>query len=486
MGGIAWLGSIKWIVQLVTWASTIFVARLLAPDDYGLLAMGAVLLAFITAISDSGIGLTVVTVRAMTVSQVAQLNSAAILLGFLCFGTACVAAVPIGGFYDEPALVPVIVAMGFTFVISAFRIVPMALLQRERYFRRVAIIEGAQGLLQAFATLILASLGFRYWSLVLAGLFGALVSSAATVALRPVQLARPRWSELQPIASFTRHVFVSRVLWYSYQNADFVVAGKRLGSEALGAYSYAWTLASIPVDKLSALLSSVTPSIFAAVQTDIPALRRYFLIITEGTASIAFPFTLGIALVARDLVPVVFGERWLAMIVPLQLLASYAAVRTIHPTAANALVVTGDTRFQMYQTAVAAIVLPPTFWVGSRWGTTGIALGWIVAHPLILYLPTHKRLFKRLDLTTGEYFRALWPALSACAMMAAAVWVAGAFTPTHLPQGARLALEIVAGAVAYTGVFSVFYRERVSAFRTLWRTGKAAQEHSISGQRPSG
>src|ERR1700704_1122172 len=77
--GLAWQGSVKWIVQLVTWGTTIVVARILSPEDYGLLAMGSVLLAFIALLSESGIGMTVVTVREITGEQIAQINGAAVL-----------------------------------------------------------------------------------------------------------------------------------------------------------------------------------------------------------------------------------------------------------------------------------------------------------------------------------------------------------------------------------------------------------------------
>ena len=467
--GIAWTGSVKWIVQLVTWGTTIVVARILTPEDYGLLAMGAVLLAFITLLSESGIGVTVVTVRDITSEQIAQINGAAVLLGVASFAAACLLAVPVGWFYESSALPPVIMTLSLTLVITGFRVVPGALLQRDLRFPRLAVIDAAQGLTQAFTTILLAVLGFRYWSLVLGGVIGAVVGTVPTVIARPYRLKLPRWKTLRPVLPFTRNMLVGRLFWYTYQNSDFIVAGKRLGSEALGAYSYAWTLASMPVDKISALVSSVTPAIFATVQNDIPALRRYFLTITEGLAVFSFPLALGMALVAEDFVPVVFGERWLFMIPPLQILAAYAAVRTISPTASNVLVVTGDSRFLMYMAGIAAVALPTGFYIGSFWGTTGIAIAWTIAHPLAVYLPLNTRLFRRLDLSVPNYLRALWPALSGCALMAAAVTVARALVPPEFATGIRLALEVAAGAIAYSACLLLFHRKRVKGFIALWR-----------------
>jgi PST family polysaccharide transporter len=226
--GIAWQGSVKWGVQVVTWGATILVARILSPSDYGLLTMGNVLLTFITLLSESGLGITVVRTRAITAEQIAQINGAALLLGFACFAVACLAAVPVGLFYRAPELPPVIVAMGLALIITAFRVVPGALLQRDLRFPRLAVIDGAQGLLQAAATITLATLGFRYWSLVLGALLGAAFGTAVTVASRPYKIKRPRRETLRPMFSFTREVLATRLLWYIYQDSDFVVAGRRL------------------------------------------------------------------------------------------------------------------------------------------------------------------------------------------------------------------------------------------------------------------
>jgi PST family polysaccharide transporter len=466
--GIAWQGSVKWIVQLVTWGTTIVVARILSPEDYGLLAMGTVLLAFIALASESGIGATIVTVRDITTEQIAQINGGAVLLGLASFTAACLAAFPVGWFYHSAALPPVIIAMSFTLVISSFRIVPGALLQRDLRFPRLAVLDAVQGLLQALTTVVFAVMGFRYWSLVLSALVGAAVGSAATVISRPYQLKLPRWKTLRPVLPFTRNVLMARLFWYAYQNSDFIIAGKRLGSQALGAYSYAWTLASMPIDKISALVSSVTPPIFAAVQHDIPALRRYFLTVTEGLAVFAFPLTLGLALVAPDLVPVVFGERWLSMIAPLQVLAAYSTIRTITPTVSQVLAVTGDTRFVMYMTGLGAFILPTSFYIGSRWGSVGIATAWAIAHPLVVYFPLNTRAFRRLELPIRDYLRALWPAVSGCLMMVAAITLVRVSLPMN-PTPARLGLQVLVGAIAYSACLLLFHRQRVTSFLANWR-----------------
>ena len=335
-------------------------------------------------------------------------------------------------------------------------------------FRPIAIIDGAQGLIQGLTTLILAWLGFRYWSLVGGALIGALVGTGATLVARPHPLRFPRWETLRPVLPFTREVFLTRVCWYAYANADFIIAGRRLGVLALGAYSYAWTLASIPVDKITGLLGGVAPSVFAAVQKDRVALGRFFLTVTEGLAIIAFPLTIGLAFVARDFVGVVFGPPWRVMILPLQVLALYASVRTITPIAAQVLTAAGDTRFQMYQSAIAAIGLPVAFYVGSRWNTLGIAVAWAIAHPLFIYFPLNARVLRRLDLSVMRYLQALWPAVSACFLMGGAVAIARYVVPLTHGRHIRLTAEVLSGMIAYLISLLLLHRERLRRFLRVW------------------
>jgi O-antigen/teichoic acid export membrane protein len=470
--GIAWLGSVKWIVQAVTWGTTILVARILTPSDYGLLSMATVILTFIALISESGIGTTIVQKRAISPEQTAQINGAAVLLGAVCCIAACLLAVPVGWFYNEPRLPAVIVAASFVLLIAAFRIVPGALLQREMRFPRLAVIDAVAGLAQAFATLGLAELGFRYWSLLIGGVIGALIGTGATLASRSHKMSFPNWETLKPILPFTHQVLIGRLCWYAYQDSDFIVAGKRLGSQALGGYSYAWTLASMPVDKISALVGGVTSPVFSAVQNDNAALRRYFLALTEGLAIVAFPMTVGLALVAGELIPVVLGPTWTFMVTPLRVLAAYASIRTIAPLPAHLLTAIADTRFQMYLSGLAAVVLPTAFYIGSHWGTLGIAVAWTIAHPVMVYLPGVTRVSRKIQMSPAAYLKALWPAVSSCLVMAAAVMFVRAKTPvTTLPV--RLAAEVLAGAILYASCIGLFHRARITSFIAVIKGARA-------------
>ena len=162
----------------------------------------------------------------------------------------------------------------------------------------------------AACTIGLAMEGFGYWALAIGPVSGAAFSLLLTLLFQRQALALPRLRDLREAISFSAHVLGGRLVWYGYSNADFFVAGKVLPTASLGAYTLAWSPANVSVEKVSALVSRVTPSFFSAVQNDPELLRRYLGTLSQAIALAAFPVAAGIALVAADFVPTVLGPQW--------------------------------------------------------------------------------------------------------------------------------------------------------------------------------
>jgi len=446
--GLAWTAGMKWGAQIFSWASTLIVARLLNPEDYGVVGMAAVYLGFANLISEFGVGTTVITLRDLAEEDIAQLNGFAVLLGIAGFLLSCVAAVPLGKFFKSPQLPWVVVAMSTTFLISSFQSVPAALLQRDLRFKLVSVIDGTKSFAMAFVAVVFAVLGFRYWTLVLAGVSSAVVGTALVLSQRRHRIAMPRPSRLSHVLRFSWHVITGRISWYTYSNADFVVSGKLLGQDALGAYTVAWNLATVPVEKITGVLNSVTPALYSAVQQDKAALRRYMLTLLEGIGLVTLPLSVGIALVSREFVLVFLGTKWAAAILPLMFLGFYASIRSLVPIIWAILNVVGDSAYSMWSSMAMAVVLPCAFLVGSHWGNACIAAAWMIGFPIV-GIPVTARVFRRIEMPWTEFFRVLMPAITGCLMMTAAVLGLKNFLPDSFSIGLRLALFVLAGAVAY-------------------------------------
>src|SRR5438477_4017665 len=376
--GIAWTGGIKWLTQLVSWASTLIVARLITPTDYGLFAMAMVYAGFVQLVNELGLSLAIVQRRDLTEEQIAQLGGLTVLASVALFVLSVGLAGPIASFFGERTVRGIIIALSPTFVMRGVQVVPRSLLARDLEFRRLAWIDAGEAVLWSSTTLVGAFLGLRYWALA----WGAVVSGFAVMGvlclLRPHRLAWPR--DLRSVAGAVNlgwYVVVSQLCWYVYNHADLTIVGRLLGKAALGAYTKGSDIASIPVDRVSAMIGQVTPAVFSAVQDDPHALRRYLLGLTEGLALVTFPISVGLALVADLFVLTVLGEQWRPAIMPLRLLGLYGGFRSILNLLPSMLIATGRARLNMQFNLLVAASLPLMMYLGARWGTTGVALAWV-------------------------------------------------------------------------------------------------------------
>ncbi len=451
----------KWVAQFITWGATIYVARILSPSDFGLIGMATVYLGLVTMINEAGLGTAIVMLDHLSKNQVAQINTLALLLGAFGFGITCLLATPLSLFYKTPALSGVVVVMSLNFIITAFRSVPYALLQRDLRFKYIAILEAVQVIFQAVTLIILVLMGFGYWALVFSSLVNAITGTLVACALRPFSFAFPRIQSLKEALTFSRQILVGRIFWYVYSNADFLVAGRFLGQTALGFYTFAWNLANMPIEKISALIGQVTPAFFTAVKHDKAALRRYLLGLTEVLCLATFPLSLGMGLLANDVILLLLGDKWRGAIIPFQLLVVYATYRSIVPLIAQIIIVIGETRFGMYASLAMAIGMPISFYIGSFWGTMGIAGAWILAHPWFTF-PLYRKAFHGIGLSVKEYLVSIWPGLSSSLVMSLAVYSTKLAIPQSWPPLSRLTLLILTGIVTYFLMLLLFYRPRLN------------------------
>jgi PST family polysaccharide transporter len=461
----------KWAIQLVSWASTVIIARLLTPSDYGLMGMAAVYLGLVALVNEFGLTAAILRGRDLNDSQIAQIGGFGVALGVVFCGISVGAAIPIAHFYGEPAVRVIVTVLSLNFIFSSASVLPRSLLARDLDFRRLAWIDGATNIVQMTCTIVLAFLGFRYMALVLGSLVGRIAGALLANFTRPHRIAWPRqFRAISESVLVGWHVVVGRVSWYTYQNADFAIVGRVLGKVVLGAYTIGWEIATLPVERVSALVGQVTPGVFSSVQADRPALRRYYLAVVEGLAFITFPGAVGISLTAPLLVPVLLGEKWAAAILPLQLLAFYAGLRSIDTVTPQVLIYTGHSRQSMWYTVLAAVVLPLLFLFGARWGAAGVAFVWIVAYPVVVS-PIYRLVFRILDLSPRAYLRSLWPAASGTLLMALAVLAVRYSLPGDLDIRVKLVSEITVGAATYAIALLTFHRRRIMAAIAPLRRG---------------
>jgi teichuronic acid exporter len=471
---LVWRATGDWSSQILSWASFVIVVRLLTPADFGIVAMAVILLPYLRYVSEFGIPRTIITFRDLTEDQLGQLNTISVVFGLVCFVLAALLAKPVAVFFRTPGLTAIVVVTCIALLPLSARAVSEGLLAKEMQFGLLAWYDAVNSFVSAVLTLVLAFFGLGYWALVLGNLLATFVRSSLILRARPHRFAKPRLQSIRKQILFGWHTSVSVVALNSYQRLDNLTAGRFLGQAALGFYGMAWNLANMPMEKVTSIVTTVAPTYLAAVQNQPAELRRYVRTLTEVIALATFPATVGLGLVSRELVPLAFGHKWDGVIVPLEVLSIYAAFRSIVALLSKVLTAVGNARYVMWNDLAALVILPTAFYIGSHWGTSGIAWGWVAAYPLVA-VPLYRKMFKTLDLHVSEYFRSIRPAIEGTLMLSLGVGLVKYATPSGRGLLVRLVLEIGAGVVVYVSVLLLLHRERMLSVVRMARSFHRSQ-----------
>ncbi|MGH7532830.1 MAG: polysaccharide biosynthesis C-terminal domain-containing protein, partial [Gemmatimonadales bacterium] len=216
------------------------------------------------------------------------------------------------------------------------------------------------------------------------------------------------------------------------------------------------------------------PAFFAAVQGDRAKLRRYLCSLTEGIALVSFPVCIGLAVTAGGFVRLALGPRWLPAILPLRLLAIYAAFRSVVALTSQVLIYTGHAKRNMQFSILAVVVLPATFLLGTHWGTAGVALGWVTVYPILIMTTFVRRALAVIEISWSEYLRSLRPAATATAVMALVVEALHLGLPHTLPLILRVGAQVLGGALTYWAIVWGRYRQRALGMLAMLRSNRGA------------
>lgn len=463
---LAWRAVANWSSQIVSWAALLVVVRLLSPADFGLVGMSVVLYNYLRLLGTFGIPSTILRHRDLSEEALAQLNTIATAFGVGAFLLACLLVWPLALFFRTPRVAEVALVTCSGLIPMGIRNVPEALMNKNMRLKSLSVFDALRDIMSAGVTILLAWLGFHFWALVLGNLLSDVARCGVILAVQRNRFAWPRLAVIRQPLLFGWHVLVWTFAWSTYSTLDNATAGRVLGQSALGLYGMAWNLANTPLEKIVTLVTTLIPAYLSRVQTDMTALRQYVRSLSEAIALTTFPATIGLALVARQGIPLIMGPKWTGMIVPLEVLSVYAAFRSLVALLPKVLTAVGNARFVMWVEVIGLFLMPLSFWIGSHWGIGGIAFGWVFAYPVIAFALYWKTL-KTVEMSAGEYIRALRPALDgSAAMVVAVLWFQWLVRGTR-SNWIHLIAEIGIGAVMYVGVVALLHRERIVYFLSI-------------------
>lgn len=469
LSGLKWNAGARLAGQLMNWAVTLVVIRLLTPEDYGLMAMTIVFVAFLGIFSDLGLGLSVVQSRELDRELLRKIYGMVLVSHVALFAVLFAAAPLVAEFFGDPHLVPLVQVISTQFALSAVSWIPGAMLRRELRFRALSVIELISFAVSALVTLLLALRGGGVWALVLGSLSKVfariiLLNLVSRVSFTPSFDFRGLGTAL----SFGGLSTLNGVLWHLFSQVDALIIGKIAGKEALGVYTVAMHLASLPLSKVLSVVQPIAFPTFSRLQHDLPRVANAVLRAVRAMLLIACPMFFGLSAVAPELVAVVLGARWEAARFPLQILPLIMPVRMIAGLVSPAVNGIGRVDIVVRNTGAAFVVMAIGFCVGSVWGANGVALAWLALYPLVMTF-NFRRSLAVLGLRRTDILRAMAKPLAAALLMYLMVVAGREALPPGLPEALRLGLLIAIGAVTYAVATLSFNRDELRALARLAR-----------------
>jgi O-antigen/teichoic acid export membrane protein len=465
VAGLGWTAGGRFLGQLVAWGVSIFVIRILNPEDYGLMAMATVLTAFAALFAELGLGWAVVHAREVDTPTLRRVFGMVILVNTVLFGLVAAAAPLVAAFFGEDRLIDLIRAVAFSFLLSIPSVIPNALLQRGLEFKWRSLVDLSAIVASGAATLALALAGFGVWSLVLGALVATAWRSLGINLVQPfMHLPSFSFDGLSRMFAFGGYVSISRMLLFVYHQADVVIGGRILGKEQVGFYSVGVHLASLPMQRVSAILNEVAFPAFARIQDERERVGRQVLRGVRLLSLFAFPVFWGIAAIAPEIVGVLLGNKWTEATLPLLLLALVMPLRMVYQLMPPTLQGVGKANLVARNQLLACTIMITAFLVGARFGIVGLAAAWIAAFPLV-FVANLNTWVSVLGLGGAQICGAMGrSAVAGLGMLAA---VTACRLPGWVDGLQALASFIAVGAASYTLLTLSINRKGVADLRDL-------------------
>jgi len=470
VGAIRWSAVERISVQLITWALTLWVVRLLSPADYGLMAMATVCTTFLSLINELGLASAIVQRHELTHNLLRQAVGYVFLVNSVCFVGLSAAAPLIARFFGEDRLALIVCVLAFDFVIQAPGVVPLALLVRGLEFRRKSVVEVAARILSGVLTLGLALAGEGVWALVWGSLLGSVVRSVGFIVVSGFKPS-PSFSlsELSEVVAFGGTVMMQRILWFAYTQADIFLIGRLLGGEALGFYSVAVHLGSLPMQKLNAIINQLTLPTFSRLRSQDASVAFYAHKAIRFLSLFAFPVFFGISAVAPEITAGILGEKWLPALVPLALMSLIMPLRMVGAPISEILNAIGKPGVVLGNVVLTMVVIVPAILIGTMWDVTGVCLAWILVYPPI-FLVTLGQASRSIGMRLRDALSAMWRPAACAGLMYLSVAAARVFLLSGLGPLYRLLFLSSIGLVVFTVPFLFIDRKTLSDIGKFVRT----------------
>jgi O-antigen/teichoic acid export membrane protein len=465
--GVLWRSGSQLIGQLIAWTSTFLVIRLLDPSDYGLVAMTGVILTFLDLFNGWGFASSLVRDDRTDRHRIGQAFAMLILMNGALAAAQLAAAPFAAAYFHQPMVAELLRVQALFFLANPFTALGHALLVRRLEFKRQARINLIGAVLSACTALTCALAGLGVWTLIAAPAALWYARAGGYIVTARLWEIRPRF-DFRGAGAMLRYGFAMagvQACWFVQSQADIFIGGRALDPHRLGIYTTALFLTQILALKFVPPLNEVAFAAYSRIQARPEMIQTAFLKSVRLIMLAALPFYFGLIVTAQPLVLTLLGPKWVEAVRLVPILAMAMPLMTLQILFAPATNALGRPGMALRTGLASAALLSTAFLIGIRWGSEGLAWGWLAGMAAALAVGIELSL-PVIRISRRALLGAVAPGLATSGVMAAIVWASDLALPA-MGSGSRLALLVAIGIAAYGALLVVFERPVVDEVRGL-------------------
>jgi lipopolysaccharide exporter len=449
--GAAWMVSFKLLERGLGLLSTVVLARLLVPSDFGLVAMAMSIIAILELLNAFGFDMALIQNPQSDRRHYDTAWTFNMLFGLLSAIVLAVLARPAAHFYNEARLEPVIYVLGLTTFIGSLENIGVVRFRKQMAFDKEFKFLISKKLAAVSVTIPLALLLRNYWALVIGMFVGRTAGVMFSYVLQPY---RPRISleARSELFHFSKWLLANGFLFLMRaRSADFII-GRLSGPHALGLFNIAFEVSNLPTTELVAPINRAVFPGYAQMSADMDVLRQGFLDVISFIILFSLPIGIGIAAVAPLAVEVFLGPQWTQCIPLIQILAIFGVITAITTNAGYIYLAIGQPRIvTALSAAYVAVLFPLLIVLAARHGAVGAAWAYLIAAGVLLPI-NYLVILRRLGIGLRRLVSLIWrPIAASLLMLAATIAVTDELSnpPDGHPAILVLAASVLCGAATY-------------------------------------
>ena len=452
--------------QVVQFVTGIILARLLFPEQFGLIGMITVFIAVAQTFSDSGFGDALIQKREVTLADTCSIFYFGIAVASLAAGLLCLAAPWVSNFYNQPELTSLIRALSLIIVIESLGRVQDTILTKQIDFKtqmKIGMIAlGSSGIVG----IVMAIIGFGVWSLV-----GQQLSRSIfrTCCLWVFSSWRPTlifdFNALRGMFGYGSRLLVSALLNRIFENLYYLIIGKFFSARELGFYTRGKTMQDLPSSAFSELVTRVTFPVFSSIQDDKARIKKVLEKASANIALVTFPIMIGLAVISRPLVLVLLTEKWAGAVPYMELLCIASLLGPFQWLNMNVMMSMGRSDLYLKIGILQKILVIISIAVTYRYGIITMIYGSIVVLVVSYYIINYY-IDILVDYSIFEQMQQILPYLIGAVLMGIIVYFIGLFP--FKGQWSMLLTQIISGIFVYIFICRVF---RLIYFMEIWQAG---------------